>query len=96
MSMDALTGTVALMRFTLRRDRVWISIWVIAIALVVFLTAVGMKVVLPTQASIDQAAAASQNNAGVIAFNGPAQGLDTLGGQIAFQVGAGGMVVVAR
>ena len=95
MSMDALAGTVALLRFTLRRDRVWISIWVIAIALVVFLTAVGMKAVLPTQASIDQAAAASQNNAGVIAFNGPAQGLDTLGGQIAFQVGAGGMVVVA-
>lgn len=30
-----------------------------------------------------------------IAFNGPAQGLDTLGGQVAFQVGAFGLVMAA-
>lgn len=93
--MNGLTGTAALIRLILRRDRVRISIWVGSIALLVFLSVVGVKSVLPTQASIDQAAAATQHNAGAIAFNGPAQGLDTLGGQIAFQVGAFGMVVVA-
>src|SRR5262249_39069392 len=67
----------------------------LSIALLVFLTVVGMKSFFPTQASIDQAAAASQHNAGAIAFNGPAQGLHTLGGQIAFQLGANGMVMVA-
>jgi ABC-2 type transport system permease protein len=90
-----LTGTGALIRLILRRDRIRISIWVVSIAVLVFLTVVGVKSVFPTQASIDQAAAATQHNAGAIAFNGPAQGLDTLGGQIAFQVGALGMVVVA-
>ncbi|HKW71352.1 MAG TPA: ABC transporter permease [Candidatus Dormibacteraeota bacterium] len=93
--MSALTGTAALIRLILRRDRIRISIWVVSIALVVFLSVVGVKSLFPTQASIDQAAAATQHNAGAIAFNGPAQGLDTLGGQIAFQVGAFGMVVVA-
>ncbi|MFI5258593.1 MAG: ABC transporter permease [Candidatus Limnocylindrales bacterium] len=95
MSTETLTGTVALVRLILRRNRVWILVWVISIALLVFLTAVGVESLLPTQASIDQAALASQGNAGMIAFNGPAQGLDSLGGQVAFQVGAGGMVIIA-
>ncbi len=93
--MNDLTGTAALIRLILRRDRIRISIWVVSIALLVSLSAVGVKSLFPTQAAIDQAATATQYNAGAIAFNGPAQGLDTLGGQIAFQVGALGMVVVA-
>jgi len=93
--MNQLTGSAALIRLILRRDRIRISIWVVSIALLVFLTVVGVRSLFPTQASIDQAAAASQHNAAAIAFNGPAQGLDTLGGEIAFQVGAFGMVVVA-
>jgi polyether ionophore transport system permease protein len=95
MSMNTIAGTVALVRLTLRRNRAWILIWVASIALLAFLTAVGAESLLPTQASIDEAAAATQNNAAMIAFNGPAQGLDTLGGEVAFQVGAGGMVIVA-
>ena len=95
MNMKTLTGTVALIRLIRRRNRVWILIWVASITLLVFLTAVGVESLFPTQASIDLAAAASQNNAAVIAFNGPAQGLDTLGGEVAFQVGAMGMVIVA-
>jgi ABC-2 type transport system permease protein len=90
-----LTGTGALIRLILRRDRIRISIWVVSIALLVFLTALSVKSLFPTQASIDQAASATQHNAGAIAFNGPAQGLNTLGGQIAFQVGALGMVAVS-
>lgn len=89
------TGTGALILLILRRDRIRISIWVASIALLVFLTVVSVKSLFPTQASIDAAAAATQHNAGAIAFNGPAQGLDTLGGQVAFQVGALGMIVVA-
>jgi ABC-2 type transport system permease protein len=93
--MNDLTGTAALIRLILRRDRIRIVVWVSSIALLVLLSVVGVKSLFPTQASIDQAAAASQHNAAAIAFNGPAQGLDTLGGEIAFQLGAFGMVVVA-
>jgi ABC-2 type transport system permease protein len=93
--MTDLEGTGALVRLILRRDRIRIFIWVAAIVLLVALTAVGVKSLFPTQAAINAAAAATQHNAGAIAFNGPAQGLNTLGGQVAFQVGAFGMVGVA-
>jgi len=90
-----LTGTADLLRLVLRRDRIRIAVWIGGIALLVILTAVSVKSLFPTQKSIDLAAAAMQHNPGAIAFNGPAQGLDTLGGQFAFQAGAFGMVAVA-
>ena len=93
--MTALTGTVALTRFILRRDRIRILIWIVAIVVLAALTAVGIKGLFPTQAALDQTAAATQHNAAAIAFNGPAQGLNTVGGQVAFQFGANGMVLVA-
>ena len=59
------------------------------------LTAGGIRGLYPTQADLEQAATASRGNAAAIAFNGPAIGLNTLGGEVAFQAGAMGMVVVA-
>ena len=91
----ALTGTAALARFILRRDRIRIAVWIVAIVILAALTAVGVKALFPTQAALDQTAAVTQHNAAAIAFNGPAQGLNTVGGQVAFQFGAGGMVLVA-
>lgn len=93
--MTSLVGTVALSRFILRRDRVRILVWIVSVVLLAALTAVGIKGLFPTQAALDQTAAATQHNAAAIAFNGPAQGLHTVGGQVAFQFGAGGMVLVA-
>jgi ABC-2 type transport system permease protein len=92
--MTSLTGTVALTRFILRRDRVRILIWIVVIVAMVALAAIGIEGVFPTQAALDQTAAATAHNAAVIAFNGPAQGLNTVGGQVAFQFGAMGMVFV--
>jgi ABC-2 type transport system permease protein len=93
--MTSLTGTLALTRFILRRDRIRILVWIVSIVVLGALTAVGIKGLFPTQAALDQTAAATQHNAAAIAFNGPAQGLNTVGGQVAFQFGAGGMVLVA-
>lgn len=93
--MTVFTGAVALIRLILRRDRIRILIWIVAIVVLAALTAVGIKGLFPTQAALDQTAAATQHNAAAIAFNGPAQGLNTVGGQVAFQFGAGGMVLVA-
>jgi ABC-2 type transport system permease protein len=92
--MTSLTGTLALTRFILRRDRGWILIWIVVIVAVVALAAIGIEGVFPTQTALDQTAAATAHNAAVIAFNGPAQGLNTVGGQVAFQFGAMGMVFV--
>jgi ABC-2 type transport system permease protein len=93
--MNSLTGTIALTRFIVRRDRIRILIWIVAIVAVAALTTVGIEGLFPTQAALDQTAAATAHNAAMIAFNGAAQGLNTVGGQVAFQFGAGGMVLVA-
>jgi ABC-2 type transport system permease protein len=93
--MTSLTGTVALTRFILRRDRIRILIWMVAIVVLAALTTVGIEGLFPTQAALDQTAAATAHNAAMIAFNGAPQGLSTVGGQVAFQFGAMGMVLVA-
>jgi ABC-2 type transport system permease protein len=93
--MGELAGTAVLTRLIVRRDRVRIAVWVGAIALLVVVTAASVKGLYPTQADLDAAAAAAHGNAAAIALNGPDQGLDTLGGQVAFQVGALGLVAMA-
>ncbi|MCX4853892.1 ABC transporter permease [Streptomyces canus] len=90
-----LTGTAALTRLVLRRDRVRVLVWVLAVPLLVLLTAASVKGLYPTQHDLDVAAEASRDNAAAIAFNGPPLALDTLGGEVAFQVGTIGLVFVA-
>ena len=92
--MTALTGTGTLIRFGLRRARVRMLIWVLGIGLLVVFSAVSVKDLFPTAESLAKVAALSQDNAVAIVFNGPAQALDTLGGQVAFQVGSFGLVMV--
>ena len=93
MSGDALVGTGRLIRAALRRDRFRIGVWMAAIITMVAASAESVKGLFPTQADLDQAAAASSNPA-ILAFNGPPVALDTVGGQIAFQIGAPGLVIV--
>lgn len=90
-----LTGTVTLTRFLVRRERVRIALWVVAIPLLVLLTAASVKGLYPTQHDLDVAARGSEGNAAAIAFNGPPLALDTMGGEVAFQTGTVGLVVVA-
>jgi ABC-2 type transport system permease protein len=93
--MTELTGTWIVTRFTARREAVRIAVWVLAVVALVAVTAQSIEQLFPTQADLDQAAQASAANAAVIAFNGPVQGLDTVGGQVAFQAGTFGLVLVA-
>jgi polyether ionophore transport system permease protein len=93
--MTQLTGTWLLVRFTLRRDRIRILIWVVSVTAFMIATAASIKELFPTQADLDLAAVASANNAAAIAFNGPVQGLNTVGGEVAFQSGTFGLVLVA-
>ncbi len=90
-----LAGVGTLTRFALRRDRVRIAVWVLSIAVLVLTTAGSVKGLYPTQADLDEAAQASEGNAAAIVFNGPDVALDTVGGQVAFQIGAFGLVTVA-
>ncbi|MGH3977993.1 MAG: ABC transporter permease, partial [Pseudonocardiaceae bacterium] len=93
--MTALDGTGTLIRLMLRRDRIRIPVWIAAIIGLVLLTAQSIKGLYPTPADLAAAAAVIENNPTALVMNGPAQGLDTLGGRIAFELGAFGAVVVA-
>ncbi|WP_320784598.1 ABC transporter permease [Streptomyces sp. CRN 30] len=90
-----LTGTRVLAGFVLRRERVRVAVWTTAVPLLVLLTAASVKGLYPTQHDLDVAARASEDNAASIAFNGPPLALDTLGGEVAFQTGSLGLVLVA-
>jgi ABC-2 type transport system permease protein len=88
------TGLGPLVRFIVHRDRVRIAVWIAAILLVVVSTVGSVKGLYPNQADLDKAARSSENNNAAIIFNGPPQGLDTVGGQVAFQTGTFGMVLM--
>lgn len=92
---DTLKGTGTLVRFILRRDRVRLPVWIVAITLLVLVTAASVTDLYPTQADLDTAAATAADNAALIALQGPDYGLDTLGGQVVFNIGAFGYVLVA-
>ena len=89
------TGTAVLFRFAVRRDLVRMLAWIAGICTLTVLTVASIKGLYPTQADLQDAAAAAKDNAAAIAFNGPAVGLDTVGGQVAFNVGAFGLVMMA-
>ncbi len=93
--MSALTGTVTLARFALRCDRIRIPVWLTAIGVLVLATASSIRGLYPTQASLDSAAAVVEGNAAAIVANGPVQGLDTVGGRIAFELGSFTAVLIA-
>jgi ABC-2 type transport system permease protein len=91
---STLTGLRTLVRFTVRLDRVRMLVWVLSIVLTVVATVASIKGLYPTQADLDRAAAASHDNAAAIIFNGPAQGLDTVGGEVAFNTGTFGLILM--
>jgi ABC-2 type transport system permease protein len=90
-----LTGTWTLVRFVLRRDRIRLPVWVLGIVLLVLLNTVSVIDLYPTQADLDTAAETASGNAALIALQGPDYGLDTIGGQVVFNLGAFAYVVVA-
>lgn len=90
----SLTGLTPLTGFELRRDLLRIVLWVAGIVLVAVVTVASVKGLYPNQAELDKAAAASEDNAAAIFFNGPPQGLDTVGGQVAFQTGTFGLLLM--
>ena len=92
--MTSLRGTAPLVRLILVRDRVRLLAWMVGLVALVVATAASTKGLYPTQADLDAVATAAHDNPVALAFNGPDQALDTMGGQVAFQVGAFGLLLV--
>jgi ABC-2 type transport system permease protein len=77
---SGLEGTSLLVRLALRRDRVRLPVWVVALLGVTWLSADAMGTTFPTQRSIDAYAASVAASPAVIAMSGPPIALDTLAG----------------
>ncbi len=72
--MTALTGTLRLLRLTIRRDRIVLTVWVVAIGLLMIASVASIAGLYPTAAERERAAAFAAGNQLARAFDGPASG----------------------
>jgi ABC-2 type transport system permease protein len=87
-----MTGTLAFLRLFLRRDRWMLLWWTLGVTLLYYSQAGSVDGLYETQAELDTAAAAMEDNAAFIAMAGPARALNTVGGQVFWQASAFGAV----
>ncbi len=88
-----MTGVRTLLRFYLRRDRIMLAAWIFGGVMLYYSQAVSTDSLYATQADLDKAAESVGGNAAFIAMLGPDQALNTLGGQVAWQSVAFGILV---
>lgn len=84
--MTALAGTVTIGRLILRRDRLRSAVWALSLGGLAVVTATSILDLYPTRAALAEYAATVAGNQAVVAMSGPARGLDTPGGRIAFEL----------
>lgn len=93
--MSTLSGTGELIRLILRRDRIRLPIWLLAILGVVYASAQAVQVTYDTPASIATYAGTMSSSAAAIAMSGPPTALHTTGGITVFEINTTAIVAVA-
>ncbi|MEU7137147.1 ABC transporter permease [Streptomyces sp. NPDC046261] len=89
-----LTGTGTLLRLALRRDRVMLPVWVLALVLTVLATANTFETLYDTPADRAGVARSTNTNGSLRALYGPVLG-DSIGGLVAWRMVAFGGVLAA-
>ncbi|MCF6746234.1 ABC transporter permease [Blastococcus sp. KM273128] len=89
------TGTAALFRFALRRDRVRLTVWIAAGTAMVALQSVSSQSFYDSPGALAAYRASVGSNAATIALAGPPVGLDTVAGAVAFEISATVMLIAA-
>jgi ABC-2 type transport system permease protein len=92
---STVTGTGALFRFALRRDRLRLPVWVAVGTFMVVLQSVSSQSIYGSAADLAAYRASVGSNAATIALAGPPVGLDTVAGAVAFEISATVMVIAA-
>ena len=90
-----MTGLGVMLRFTTRRERVRIPVYVIVLAALIASTAAQSEQLYPTAAARADYVATVEGNPGLIALVGPPFAVTNVGGDVAWQWGAFGAVVAA-
>ena len=85
-----MTGFAAMLRFTLRRERVRIPVYVLVLAALIASTAAQSEQLYPTAQSRADYVATVEGNPGLIAIVGPPYAVTSVGGDVAWQWGAFG------
>jgi ABC-2 type transport system permease protein len=95
--MSTLTGVRRLTRFTLRRDRLRLSLWVIGITSTIIISAASEKGLYTDQEKIESYVRLFGDNPALIAFAGPGYGFDdpNIGVILVNETQLWGMVIVA-
>jgi ABC-2 type transport system permease protein len=93
--MTGVEGTGRLIGLALRRDRVRLLIWVVALLGLTWFSADAMGSTFPTQRSIDAYANSAVSSPAVIAMSGPPIALDTLAGIVLNKVALTSIIGVA-
>ncbi|MGW5437363.1 ABC transporter permease [Nocardia asteroides] len=88
-------GVTTLVRFTLRRERRILPWWLLGVAALMALQSVSSQNFYDTPAKLAQLRATMEANAAVVAMGGPTRLLETIGGEIVFEIFAYLAVVVA-
>lgn len=83
--MTGLEGTTYLVRLLLRRDRIRIPVWVLALVGITYLTANAVHTAYPNQRAIDAYANALGSSPSAIAMAGPPVALHTIGGVVVYE-----------
>lgn len=91
--MTHLTGTLAMVRLSLRRDRVRLAVWIVALGGLMAAAAGAIQDLYPTQADLDGYAETAGSSPAATALNGPGHAVDTAGGATVFEIG--GYITVA-
>ncbi len=93
---QGLTGTRALVRFLLRRDRVRLSVWVLSVGLLTVYSVVALTGVYPDAASRQERASLMESPAAIM-LGGPGFGVEeyTIGAMVANELGLTVMLIAA-
>jgi ABC-2 type transport system permease protein len=91
---NTLTGTGALIRLVLRRDRVRLPIWVLAIVGLLMSSVASLPSVYGTTAEREGYTAAVGDNPVAVMMGGPGAGLPSLGGIVVFEIAVVGYIAV--
>ncbi|MGF1654068.1 MAG: ABC transporter permease [Actinomycetales bacterium] len=81
-----MTGTWALVRFALRRERIGLPIWVVAAAAFVAIQSVQSQDFYDDPEQLASLRATAEGNAALLAMTGPVRLLETVAGEVVFEI----------
>lgn len=90
-----MTGTLSLLRFLLRRERLGLPWWLLGASLLVLVQSTQSQNLYATPGELAQLRQTIGGNSAVIAMSGPPRLLDSIGGEVVFEIFAFVAVVLA-